>query len=187
MGPVSSHGTAMHATIEVSDPRDRVYGLLGLSTSETTFQSQSTSTRTDPRENDIFLDPDYHLTQDEVYLALAMKILCQLQDANLLSAVQHNGSYSLPSWVPDWTNDFTHALAPPYAELGHRTSSGIGAKIRLIEKVKFDTEEKKASPLIIEGARSPDKQGQILISVNFRQLLRYVLHLERTGSHWSTR
>lgn len=76
---------------KATDPRDKVYGMLGLL----------------PRHVASQLQPDYSKTKSEIFLELATSILhrCERLD-ELLSWCAFNEASTLPSWVPDW--EFTH-------------------------------------------------------------------------------
>lgn len=85
----------------VSDPRDKVFGLLGL------------SARDSEPESSVFIEPNYSLSTVEVYTIVARKILVQQKEVDLLIAVQHGPHISdtCISWVPDWTAHFTNYLS----------------------------------------------------------------------------
>ncbi|KAF2629366.1 hypothetical protein BU25DRAFT_409267 [Macroventuria anomochaeta] len=73
---------------QATDPRDKVYGLLGL------LPTRITS----------YLKPDYSKSVEEVYTDLAISLLrsCSRLDEVLSWCAFTEGS-TLPSWVPDWT------------------------------------------------------------------------------------
>jgi hypothetical protein len=75
----------------VTDPRDKVYGILGLLPS--------------PIATKIL--PDYLLPREEVFLRFAKTLL---QEVNGLEAILSwccfKADSSLPSWIPDWTKQF---------------------------------------------------------------------------------
>ncbi|KAH7322657.1 heterokaryon incompatibility protein-domain-containing protein [Stachybotrys elegans] len=91
---------AMTCQFEATDPRDRVYGLLGLSTADA-----------DPSNDSLFLDPDYTLGLDQVYQRVSIKVLKSTNSLKLLSCVQHESKISSPSWVPQWDKVYTSILA----------------------------------------------------------------------------
>lgn len=72
---------------EATDPRDKVYGMLGLLPKDIVAQ----------------LQPDYSKAKTEVYIELAISILgrCKRLD-ELLSWCAFSEESILPSWVPDW-------------------------------------------------------------------------------------
>ena len=81
---------------QVSNPKDRIYGLLGL-------------------VEDINLQPevlpiDYSLTDEEVFIAAAKYIIEGYGRLELLSLLRPGqlvlSKYDLPSWCPDWTINF---------------------------------------------------------------------------------
>ncbi|KAF2111920.1 heterokaryon incompatibility protein-domain-containing protein [Lophiotrema nucula] len=80
---------------KATDPKDRIYGLMGLATIEPDLcQGEFT-----------MLLPDYEKSKVEVYTALAKKLICHYKDLRLLSSVSHDFKIddTWPSWVPDWT------------------------------------------------------------------------------------
>ena len=86
-----------------SDPRDRVFALLGLPNSDS-----------DPDNDQLFLEPDYSLDESQVYLALARKVIAAEESIRLLNAVQHRPDSPLnsPSWVPQWHPRTVETLIP---------------------------------------------------------------------------
>ncbi|TPX09420.1 uncharacterized protein E0L32_009308 [Thyridium curvatum] len=94
--------TLLHALIrsrvfQASDPRDKVYGVLGL--------------LGDAAKNKPWLQPVYG-TRDvsETYILATKQLLADADDLLVLSCVDGErkalaGRESLPSWVPDWTCD----------------------------------------------------------------------------------
>jgi hypothetical protein len=103
---------------EVSDPRDRVYGLLGIATLDT-----------HPENGKHFVKPDYHISKIELWKQVAIKILATTNDLSLLSCVQYQSDkldvYNgfvldstrswkpppLPSWVPQWDHVFRTTIS----------------------------------------------------------------------------
>ena len=72
---------------KTTDPRDKVYGLMGLMPSEVADRIQ----------------PDYSLTLGEVYISFAKAWITASCSLELLEQCTSPNT-SLPSWVPDWTN-----------------------------------------------------------------------------------
>jgi hypothetical protein len=76
---------------DVSDPRDRIFGLLGLHTNR-----------------NLFLEPNYNLSLSEVLQNVTTKMLFDQQEVRVFSRVKH-GPF-IPddriSWMPDWTGRF---------------------------------------------------------------------------------
>ena len=85
----------LHATTRVtfSDPKDRIYGLLGLTTTEY-----------DPADGRFLVDPDYSITTMECYRRVASKLLLEWHDLRVLSwgGGRFESTKDWPSWVPDW-------------------------------------------------------------------------------------
>ncbi|MCJ1245159.1 hypothetical protein MMC30_002360 [Trapelia coarctata] len=71
-----------------TDPRDKIYGILGLSSSDQILP----------------LAPDYRLPVHTVYEQIAEHIIVQNRSLDILKYVEHPKMIeNLPSWVPDWT------------------------------------------------------------------------------------
>ncbi|KAL8281792.1 hypothetical protein RB597_009485 [Gaeumannomyces tritici] len=107
--------------LAVTDARDRIYGLLGIRTTDS-----------DPEAGLLFLRPDYSVSERELWKRVAIKAIRESHNLSLLSSVQHNTfdlkalreSHSmfqeerspehqlLPSWVPDWNVACCATLAP---------------------------------------------------------------------------
>ncbi|KAF2095818.1 HET-domain-containing protein [Rhizodiscina lignyota] len=79
-----------HAT----DPRDKVYALFGLTTTPI---------------KELHLAPNYRTPTESLYIDLAKAILrtCDTLDILSVPCSSTKLSYSLPSWVPDWTETST--------------------------------------------------------------------------------
>ena len=82
--------------LEATDPRDKVFALLGLATDRKKLQ-------------DLGVSPDYTKSMEQIYTTI-MKALLQQGHLSLLSLCQTPRSPSLPSWVPDWSKSITHML-----------------------------------------------------------------------------
>lgn len=85
---------------QASDPRDKVFGLLGL-----TFLDSNP-------DGSLFIEPDYALSKEELYTAIATKVLIDDEDTDFLAAIQHGPelAHDWPSWVPDWSQGYTSML-----------------------------------------------------------------------------
>ncbi|KAH8586676.1 heterokaryon incompatibility protein-domain-containing protein [Bisporella sp. PMI_857] len=71
-----------------TDPRDKVYGIRGLSS--------------DVQDGELV--PDYTRSMQDVYLQAAKFCIIKYQTLGILSCVAHPQNIpNLPSWVPDWT------------------------------------------------------------------------------------
>ncbi|EJT69396.1 hypothetical protein GGTG_13015 [Gaeumannomyces tritici R3-111a-1] len=110
--------------LAVTDARDRLYGLLGIRTTDS-----------DPEAGLLFLRPDYSVSERELWKRVAIKAIGESHNLSLLSSVQHDTfdlealrsaseSHStfqeerspehqpLPSWVPNWSVACCATLAP---------------------------------------------------------------------------
>ena len=109
---------------EATDSRDRVYGLLGIKTLDN-----------DPSTKNLFIEPDYSLTQAQLWKRLAWKSIKQSGNLSILTSVQYTAfqlesenpntavqkyvqssdpesDSGLPSWVPHWDVAYRVTLAP---------------------------------------------------------------------------
>ncbi|KAJ4294910.1 hypothetical protein N0V88_005149 [Collariella sp. IMI 366227] len=94
--------TAPGGSIQATDPRDRIYGLLGLVRLE------------DRRKIPVDYSPDMTLNK---VLFLVGKTLLQQHGPNILSFCQgtlSSSNHGLPSWVPDWTVHRTAVIGGVY-------------------------------------------------------------------------
>jgi hypothetical protein len=74
------------ANTKASDPRDKVYALLGLATDH------------------VNVVPDYGRSVAEVYIDTAREMITSPGNLDVLCACEKQGiTEELPSWVPDWT------------------------------------------------------------------------------------
>lgn len=105
---------------DCKDDRDRVYGLLGLPTTDN-FSSQ--------------IVPDYNKSAGEVYSEVAGRLVAS-EGLSVLSSVQRKHKLgamriyyvprwdaydpSVPSWVPQWSFLLTQSLRPPHQSAGAR-------------------------------------------------------------------
>jgi hypothetical protein len=88
---------------QASDPRDKIYAMLGLPNLDS-----------DPDHGDLFLEPDYSLTTRQVYTTFARRVIAKEQTLRLFSTVQHDPKNGIgsPSWVPQWEPPRTEPLLP---------------------------------------------------------------------------
>ncbi|KAI1119469.1 heterokaryon incompatibility protein-domain-containing protein [Nemania sp. NC0429] len=81
-----------HRDCESTDPRDKVYGLLGLSGDA----------------EDIGITPSYDQTPEEIFIDLFEKHVLATKSLDMICAVRFpRRPTNLPSWVPDWSVDQT--------------------------------------------------------------------------------
>jgi hypothetical protein len=81
-----------------TDPRDKIFGLVGL---------------TDSDLESLNFIPSYSSSPEEVYIRLAESMLKSSDTLNILSIPRGATKLSLPSWVPDWSD---HLAAEPFWE-----------------------------------------------------------------------
>jgi heterokaryon incompatibility protein (HET) len=126
---------ALTRQFESTDARDRIYGLLGIPTTDS-----------DPDRGDLFMIPDYEKSTQEVYTELAKKVLSLSDDLFLLSSIQHGDELrsddQWPSWVPNWDRVYTHALSS--------TEKGPTAAPKLVGH-SYPIETTQNNELIVRG------------------------------------
>lgn len=84
-----------HRTFAATDPRDKVYALLGLTTTAS-YQG---------RHLHIAADYNTNISAEEVFNSTAQRIIKTCQNLDIFSVPRATSSAlgKLPSWVPDWT------------------------------------------------------------------------------------
>ncbi|KAH8193959.1 hypothetical protein TruAng_011874 [Truncatella angustata] len=97
-----------------TDPRDRIYALLGMSFSGN-----------DPGRG-LLLKPDYTEDLRSVYTRAATRMLQQDQHLRLLSSIQHGATLdpSWPSWVPKWNESYNAEPLALREEQGYYANAG---------------------------------------------------------------
>lgn len=100
---------------EVTNPKDRIFGMLALPTTDS-----------NPQNGALFLQPNYTLSDSELYRILAERVLEKDKTLRLLCSVQHGPELdeNLPSWVPQWHKVFNHHLAPSDPDTHHTPAGG---------------------------------------------------------------
>ncbi|CAH0047095.1 unnamed protein product [Clonostachys solani] len=85
---------ALFRTRDCSDPRDRIFGMLGLKFKDETLRNN--------------IEVNYKIPEAQLYESITLKMIENSESLNVLSHVL-SGSFikqqmhQLPSWVPDWT------------------------------------------------------------------------------------
>lgn len=95
---------------DVSDPRDRIFGLLGLHTNDSNLD-----------DGNLFLEPNYNLSLSEVLEDVTTKMLFDKQEVTVFSRVRHGPFIpdDRTSWMPDWTER-------PFSMLGEQARKTKG-------------------------------------------------------------
>ena len=109
---------------EVTDPKDRVYGTLALGTDEYAG----------------IISPDYTLSPEDISESVAINSVRRTGKLEFLSHLFEHHNQSLPSWVPNWTGEYSWASI--YANrLGNlrffNASLGTMAELKVISKGKI--------------------------------------------------
>ncbi|KAM7184419.1 Heterokaryon incompatibility protein (HET) domain containing protein [Naviculisporaceae sp. PSN 640] len=115
-----------------TDPRDKVYGLLGLM----------------PPEVAAAVEPDYEKPIAEVYLSFAKVWVTTTRNLDLLEQCTSPNNLNIPSWVPDWTN--VHHF---------RLFSGRGCYNAAPDIPTATTLSPAGTDLIVEGTQLGDVDG----------------------------
>ena len=137
-------------SLKSTDPRDMIFGLLGLATDSEQLQ----------------ITADYGIPVSNVYIHTATRLLETSQGLELLSCVSDTKSVKLPSWVPDWST--FPGRSRIYDSLHHRahgtTNSDIYIDVKtnhlilrglLFDEVSTLTAELKSCPLFQKKGSSP--------------------------------
>lgn len=129
-----------YRNFQASDARDKVFCVLGLLTGSSAKQ--------------VDMYPDYHMSTAEVYKRIAVQVLAQSKNLNLIGSVdgnEHDDSNSdktferLPSWVPDWalpnnavpltgrlgTGEYTHEYKATRGSPAYTAFSESGSELYL--------------------------------------------------------
>ncbi|KAK4204702.1 heterokaryon incompatibility protein-domain-containing protein [Triangularia verruculosa] len=91
---------------DATDPRDKVYGVLGLA---------------DARLRNVGITPDYRFTISQVYCDATVRIITTSGNLDVLGLCTRSGHPTAPrgpSWVPDWSLHSTSALPLLHNALG---------------------------------------------------------------------
>jgi hypothetical protein len=123
---------------EVTDPRDRLYGRLTITTDDNNLE-----------RGELFTKPDYTIKPDELRTSTAVKGMIVTNDLSLLSCVQyqtdklvndssrrpssgykgrftlHFQKKTLPSWMPQWDHVFQATISSWDGAEAFSTSKGL--------------------------------------------------------------
>lgn len=165
---------------QVTDPRDKVYALLGLLPAWITAE----------------IEPDYCKSKEEVYMELAMALLkdCVRLD-EVLSWCVLSVQETLPSWVPDWTTAYERnhlqwlrkrkagGEGPPVWSLrSHgRTLCCKGIKVDRIQSLSFPTSE--SIPYREVSLSRPPQDCDTPTTSRYEDRQQLILALDRTLLH----
>lgn len=78
-----------HRQVQASDPRDKVFGLIGLAANEGMLHN---------------VEPDYSLSVDQVYLDISKTIISSSSTLDILGIPRSPSGVPKPSWAVDWSS-----------------------------------------------------------------------------------
>ena len=116
----------------VTDPRDHVFALLGMTTEDA-----------NPDAGELFLEPDYDLSLADLDLKLAHAILKTSTGLTLLSHVRHGADIDqdYPTWVPKWQGDPMYTLNGDYGRFTFEPGDFPGFSVKgntlLVDGVQY--------------------------------------------------
>ncbi|KAB8205093.1 heterokaryon incompatibility protein-domain-containing protein [Aspergillus parasiticus] len=90
---------------EATDPRDKVYALLGLAKDEPT------------------VEPNYAASELDVFVDTALDIISRSKSLGVLAGdFTMKNNYALPSWVPDWSSSLEASIQSRIESVKHYTA-----------------------------------------------------------------
>ncbi len=136
---------------EASDPRDLVYGILGMA--DTLTRNAADLKDSSVHQNIVTID--YSKSVSEVFQEVVKYVINRDRDLDILSRyeIDNGNDTDLPSWTPDWRdarhdNKVLHILG--VAEGGH-TAGGLEAPFQY----ESDTGALRLSGIIIASITAP--------------------------------
>ena len=81
-----------------------------------------------PGARQLFWDPDYNLSADQIYAAVARKVINDEKTLLLLSYVKQGPrlNETLSTWMPEWNSAFTpDSIIPPSSPASFRASRDL--------------------------------------------------------------
>jgi hypothetical protein len=154
-----------------SEPRDRIYGLLGLKTIEC-----------DPADGQSFVDPDYSITTMECYRRVVGKLLSEWHDLRVLSMVCHGSEVDedWPSWVPKFDQRYRYFFVS-FDEKGRKEKEDASlvhiSEIVIDEKqciqisgFRVDTVDREVEECINLGGLRDDRRAPTQLQAMLRTL-----------------
>ncbi|KAK4214205.1 heterokaryon incompatibility protein-domain-containing protein [Rhypophila decipiens] len=153
------------STSSVTDPRDRLYSLLGLIS---------------PSELDMIGRPDYESSAASIYTRFAISFILKYRTLDLLcigpemkenlSSNQNKEVLHLPSWVPDWSLRRRHS--PPLLCMANQSASPHMGNFRPLHMVPWDSEYRAC------GLETAFPEGTVSFSNDCRELLCQAITLD---------
>jgi hypothetical protein len=148
-----------------SDPRDKVFGVLGLVRFEKTRASLV----------DYTLTPAQVFTNTATHLLEVQRSLDVLKHASVGSVHVHNSN--IPSWVPDWSVKHVYKSMPTHLGFGSQEKSGFA----LLWTTAHDLSALDREVQLVQGIDS-FSDGHILSTAGWCRLAStYLAHLDKLG------
>jgi len=151
-----------HKSKKSTDPRDKVYALVGISSSRNSFGPI-----------------DYSSPVCEVFCHTARHIISTHKRLDIICVKQHNlDQYGLPSWVPDWTRpQYGHGLVglhhhvPKFSAAGSSLASTSILNGRILEARGFVISRIKSTSTIFKRKGAPsDVLPPLQVFIEWRNL-----------------
>ncbi|KAM7213941.1 Heterokaryon incompatibility protein (HET) domain containing protein [Rhypophila decipiens] len=146
------------ATSSATDPRDRLYSLLGLLS---------------PTELDIIGRPDYEASAGSIYTSCAVSFIKKYRTLDLLCIApemkenvapgQESKGLVLPSWVPDWSLRRTHS--PPMLCMANQSANPHMGNFRPLHSLHYKSAYRAS------GSEAAFPDGAVLFSEGCRELV----------------
>ncbi|KAF2797936.1 HET-domain-containing protein [Melanomma pulvis-pyrius CBS 109.77] len=169
-------------SFDVTEPKDKVYGLLGFPTKI----GQGV-----PSRRALFVEPCYESSLGEIYTDVARRLVAQGGNLDVLSFATHTGAGAgsdgdMPSWVPDWSSK---TIVYPFAGLGpkSRHKAGTAREMQVlptenqgvlsVRGVVLDTVEEALAPVPYKNIYE--------VADEIKRVVRW--YLERKGGDSKTR
>ncbi|KAF9693662.1 hypothetical protein EKO04_008305 [Ascochyta lentis] len=159
-------------TFEVTDPRDKIYGLLGFSTNDVGFSADT-------------IAPDYTLSTSDIYTQVTRDFIEKDQNLNVLALALYISPPrrrpehcidDLPSWAPNF-NCQTITFPISNMNIGHEYSAGLSQPASLLPSPTRNTLRLKGVQLDTIRTTGPSINFQPLHKSNphFRLLVKWCL------------